>query len=106
MREALLTLLAAALAYAGFALWALSQQRHVGAVLGTHDDVPVRTAALRISGSILLLAALALCLRGHGPGLGSVVWMVLISVAAIAVAFTLAWRARWLRHLAGRYRRV
>lgn len=45
-------------------------------------------------GFALLGIAGALCVYRDGPGFGAVLWVVLISSAALAVAFTLAWQPR------------
>ncbi len=36
------------------------------------------------------------CLR-DGPSFGALLWATVISLAALAVAFTLSWRPSWLR---------
>ena len=63
---------------------------------------PARTGRRlrRLAAALLLIAALALALRLEGAGFGSLLWATAISVAAFAIALTLAWRPRWLRVLA------
>lgn len=85
-------LLAACLAsYGGFACLALAMPDHWEQVIGG----PRRAAAprwLRRAGLCLLGLAYGLCVWRDGASFGSLLWAVLISAAAIAVAFTLTWR--------------
>jgi len=94
----LLTLLAAA--YAGFALLALSQARHWRTVVGAAALPRRRVLVLRTLGGALIALSLILALMRDGPSFGSLLWATAISLAALAVAFTLAWRPRLLRPLA------
>jgi len=86
-------------AYLGFALLALSQARHWWRVAAT--DPPRTGVRLRRgAGAALLAASLALALLRDGPSFGALLWVTAISLAALAVALTVAWRPRWLRPLA------
>jgi hypothetical protein len=96
MAPALLLALALA-SYLGFALLALSQDRHWERVGGGRHCPPRLVLPMRILGYVLLLASLALALWRDGPGFGSLVWATMLSVGAIAVTCTLTWRANWLR---------
>lgn len=91
-------LLALALAsYGGFALLALSQDRHWERAGGARC-CPERLAwPMRIAGYALLATSLALSLWRDGPGFGSLLWATMLSVGAVAVTCTLTWRANWLR---------
>ncbi|KAF1688109.1 hypothetical protein B1992_01415 [Pseudoxanthomonas broegbernensis] len=94
-------LLGAALAasVAGMGWLALAMRVHAQQVWGT--AVPPSTAkALRILGVLGLLAALALCLAADHASMAVLVWVMTLAGAAFTVAFTLAWRARWLGVLA------
>jgi hypothetical protein len=92
--------------YLGFALLALSQDRHWHH-LGGGRHCPVRTAwLLRVSGYILLLASLVLALWRDGPSFGALVWVTALSICAFAVVATLTWRPHWLRPLAGVLRSI
>ena len=86
-------LLAACLAsYGGFACLALAMPDHWEQVKGG----PQRGAAprwLRPTGLLLLALAYGLCVWRDGDSFGSLLWTVLISAAAVAVAFTLTWRS-------------
>jgi hypothetical protein len=98
--EAGLTLLAALASFAGFALLALSQARHWRAVCGTPLEERVQAAWAAGPGLVAQPAALLAILNAQGPGFGSLLWGVMISAAAIAVALTLSWKPHWLRPLA------
>lgn len=94
---------AAAMSYVGFALLALSQEGHWRALPG-NADLPAPAASVarrrRWSAACVLACACALCLWGHGPSFGTVLWVLLSAGGAMAVAFTLSWRPQWLRALA------
>lgn len=93
-------LLAALLAGLGFAWLALSQERHHERVGG---HLPVSPRALwtrRVIGFVSVALVLPLCTASQGASFGSLLWTMLLSAAAMAVAFTLAWRPHWLRWLA------
>jgi hypothetical protein len=86
-------------ACAGFACLALSQRRHWAQVLSGEPPRPT-VFVLRTLGSALLLLSLIIALLRDGPSFGSLLWATAISVAALAVAFTLAWRPAVLCPLA------
>ena len=97
MPDALLLLAVVAAAYIGFAALAVSQDRHWHH-LGGGRHCPRRTCmVLRGIGWALLLAALVLALVRDGAGFGALLWATVITVCALAVVATLAWRAHWLR---------
>jgi len=100
MSESLLLLGVFAAAYAGFALLALSQGRHWGAVAGTAPLCRVQIILLRAIGGAMIALSLVLALMRDGASFGSLLWATAISLAALAVAFTLAWRPGFLRPLA------
>lgn len=91
-------LIALALAtYLGFALLALSQDRHWQRAGGGMACPPRLVLPLRVVGYLLLFAALVLALVRDGAGFGSLLWGTMLTVGAVAVVCTLAWRAHWLR---------
>ena len=91
-------LLAVALAcYFGFALLALSQDRHWERAGGSRCCPARLVLPMRVLGYALLLASLALALWRDGASFGSLVWATMLSVGAVAVTCTLTWRANWLR---------
>jgi hypothetical protein len=83
----------------GMGFLALAMDVHWAQVRGT-----VRTRgnviATRSIGYFLLAASLACCLFADTATMAALVWMVLLAVAAIVIAFTLTWRPRLLRPLA------
>lgn len=100
MLESSLLIALFAACYVGFALLALSQDRHWHHV-GGGRHCPRRTAVLlRVAGFALLFCALVIALERDGAGFGSLLWATTISIGAIAVAATLSWRWHWLRPLA------
>jgi len=75
----------------GFALLALSQDRHWRKVTGFSTPPGRRRVIIfRIAASLLLAASLALALLRDGPGFGSLLWATAVSIAALAVAFMVA----------------
>ena len=103
MSTALLAgLLAAVLvaAYLGFALLALSQDRHWHHLGGARHCPPRLVLPLRVVGYLLLLAGFVLAIVRDGPSFGTLLWVTALSVAAFALVCTLTWRAHWLRPLA------
>jgi len=100
MAEGSLLLGVLAAAWLGFALLALSQARHWLRVAGTAPPSPARVLVLRWAGGASIVLSLVLALLRDGAGFGSLLWATAISLAALAVAFTLAWRPGVLRPLA------
>lgn len=94
MMPVLLLLAAALAAYGAFVCLALSMPRHWAAASGQQLTVVPYRRCLRAGGSALLGVTYALCVGRDGPSFGAVLWVVLISIAALAVAFTLAWQPR------------
>ncbi len=87
--------------WTGFGLLALSQREH-WTVSAAELAYPSRrrVRGVRFLGALLLAGALAPCVAAHGAGFGLLLWMLLLAASAAAVAFTLAWRPRWLALLA------
>lgn len=100
MRESALLLLAAAACYFGFACMALSQDRHWQSVMAGLQLKRRLAIRLRCAGGFALAVGLALALLRDGPSFGSLLWVLLLAAGASAVAFTLSWRAGWLRPVA------
>ena len=88
------------LAYLGWGLLALGQERHWRRVAGTTSRTPFLILLLRGLGGVALAASFAIALLSDGPSFGTLLWVTMLSLSAIAVAFTLAWRPGWLRPLA------
>ncbi|MCC7483644.1 MAG: DUF3325 domain-containing protein [Burkholderiales bacterium] len=99
MRDAV-TFLAAILAgTAGHAWLALAMNVHWRQVRGPHPASPRTVLVLRALGTAGLGASLALCLAVDHPSMAVPVWVMILVAAALAVAFTLAWRPRALAPL-------
>lgn len=97
MADGLLLLAAWLAGFVGLGWFALAMEPHWRQVCGATAGPPA--ARLRAAGTTALMASLALCLRVDHPSMAALVWMMSLAAAALAVAFTLSWRARWLRVL-------
>lgn len=100
MTDAALLVALLAASYAGFALLALSQDRHWHHLGGERRCPTTLATVLRSIGAALLASALALALVRDGLAFGALLWSTVISVCAFAVVCTLTWRPHWLRPLA------
>ena len=95
----MMDLLILALAVAGFAVLALSMDKH-------HRDLfqarptRLRRLSLQTAGWLVLGLSLAVCVDGFGVSIGIVFWTGMLTVAALAVAAALSWRHVWLKSLA------
>ena len=97
----LATVAALLMCLAGWALCALTQRDHWWAAGGPLPQPSRRRLRGVCAVAALLLAgALLACIGGHGAGFGILLWMMLMAAGAISVAFTLAWRPRWLHRMA------
>ena len=85
--------------YGGFALLALSQNRHWQRAGGAVSCPARLVVPMRTLGYGLLLVALALALVRDGAGFGGLVWATMLSVGALSVVGTLTWRGHWLSPL-------
>jgi hypothetical protein len=83
----------------GFCCLAMSMARHWQDITGEQAG-PHPASALRAVGYSTLAASLVLLWLLDGPGFGSVLWVLMLTVTAAAVAFVLTWRPTWLRALA------
>ena len=100
MNDFMLFAAALIVVYFGFALLAVSQDRHWH-LLGGERHCPVHlTLPLRTAGGGLLLGALVLLLASDGADFGSLLWVTVLSLGALAVVATLTWRPGLLRPLA------
>ena len=99
MCELFLMLAAGVAALWGFALLALSQQRHFVRVFGTHSHPALSTWAQRATGFIAIGLSLPACIAAEGRGFGSLLGVLLICATAMTIALTLTWRPQWLRRL-------
>jgi uncharacterized membrane protein len=99
MRELLLTLAACVFALLGFALLALSQERHLDHFFESNRPPAKNIRAQIAIGFIAISSSLPICISAQGASFGSLLWLMLICAAAMAVALTLTWRPGWLRSL-------
>ncbi|WP_425260656.1 DUF3325 family protein [Rubrivivax sp. RP6-9] len=90
---------ALACAVVGCAWLALALPAHWQQVQSAAAPTRLQQLLLRTAGAAALAAAGGLCLRADHPGMAALVWVMLLAAAASTVAFTLAWRARWLAPL-------
>lgn len=102
MTPVLLLMLAALASYLGFACLALAMPRHWAEAGGPRLRPAPPRQRLRGCGFALLGIAYALIVYRDGPAFGSVLWVVLLTAAAIAVALTLGWRPQALWPVRGR----
>lgn len=61
---------------------------------------PGAARLLRVLGGAALFVGLLLALAADHASMAVLVWVMALAGAALAVAFALAWRPRWLRWLA------
>ena len=97
MREALWLLAGFASAWLGFALLALSQERHFERVYESNWPAAHNQRAQRAIAFIAIGSSLACCVASQGASFGSLLWALAITAAALAVALMLTWRPQWLR---------
>lgn len=89
----MLFVLSLTMAYAGFAALCLSMQRHQRDVLGR--TLPPRwNHGLRVLGYALLLLTYLPCSVQTAPSVGILLWVGMLSAAAILLVAILAWKAR------------
>jgi hypothetical protein len=101
MMDGILSLLALIIVLQiGFASLALSQDRNWRRVVVAPLPAQAGRTALRTVGSTLLGLGLPLALWRDGPAFGSLMWVMLLSMAAATVTLILSWRPRWLEPLA------
>ena len=94
-----MTLAACIFALLGFALLALSQERHLERVFASNMPPTHNRRAQQAIGFIAIGLSLPACMATQGASFGSLLWVMLICAAALAVALTLTWRPGWLRGL-------
>ena len=100
MSDTLLLFAVLGTAYIGFALLALSQRRYWRQIFSAGAPIALPLLFLRGLGSLALTASLAVSLLRDGADYGALLWVTALSLSAMAVALTLAWRPSWLRPLA------
>ena len=106
MIKALLLAAALVLCAAGVAWLALAMDTHWRQVTNTDAVRGGTVIALRVLGAAALLASLLICLRVDHASMAALVWIMALAASALGVAFTLAWRPRWLAPLVAWARRA
>lgn len=103
MHEALWMGTASLLNTLGMAWLALSQERHLETVSASPGPTasPSTLRRWRLQGAALLALALGLCLWQDGAAFGSLLWLMLLSASALAVALQLSFGPSALRWLLG-----
>jgi hypothetical protein len=99
MAEALLLTGALLAGVCGMAWLALAKPAHWQQARGAQPLTPGTGGRLRGLGSAALAGSLALCLAADHASMAALVWIMTLSGSALLVAFTLAWRPRWLAWL-------
>jgi hypothetical protein len=106
MIDLLLVAAAIAVIYASFALLAVTQERNWSSA-DVKKDMYFQAINTRrkwwLSGIGLMLGYM-LCLVSSGASFGSALWVLLLGVCAMAVAFTLSWKPQWLWFIFGIFR--
>lgn len=90
--------LSLALSYGGFTALCLSMHRHYRDLFKRAPSKTVMSG-LRSSGYGLLILALLLCVDAFSPSVGAVIWLGLLSAAALLLVAFWAWRptvATWI----------
>ena len=107
MPESLALALALPCSLCGMAWLALAMEPHWRDARDA-DAGPARATSLRlrVAAALAFAASLGLCLVADHASIAVLVWIMQLVVAAALVAFTLAWRPRWLAWLAGPARRA
>jgi hypothetical protein len=99
MVDAVLLGVALLSAVCGMAWLALAMKVHWRQVRGTQPLSRGSALVLRALGALALLASLLICLRVDHASMAALVWVMAIIPAILVIAFTLAWRPRWLAWL-------
>ena len=99
MPDSLLLLAALVANLCGMGWLALAMDAHWRQACGNAVRTSATTQRLRVLGAMSLVVSLALCMVVDHPSMAALVWVMTLAAAALAVAFTLSWRARWLRVL-------
>lgn len=103
MIDDMLTTIAALIIYMALAMIALMQERHWMSVMSRHVaqySAPEGRRRWQRCAVLGITAGLMLCVAAHGPGFGIILWLLLLTLGALAVTFTLAWQPQRLRRLA------
>lgn len=98
--KALLLLGALGASTLGLGWLALAMDTHWQQVRGAAARSAAQVRALRMLGALALALSLLLCLSADHATIGALVWVMMLCVGALSIAFALAWRPRMLVLLA------
>ena len=98
MSDGALLLLALLAAMAGMASLALSIEAHWRQVMGPRTRAEGLRRKLRSAGAALLALSFLPCVRADPLSMAVLVWPMLLTIAAVAVAASLALHGRLSRH--------
>lgn len=85
---------------AGMGWFALAMDMHWKQARGDAARGWAAPVVLRALGVAALAASLVLCFAADRPSMAALVWPLSLTLGALTVGFTLAWRPRWLAALA------
>jgi hypothetical protein len=106
MIDLLLVAAAIAVMYLSFALLAVTQERNWSRT-DVKKDMYFHAINIRRKWWLIgigLMLGYMLCLVSSGASFGSVLWVLLLGVCAMAAAFTLSWKPQWLWFVFGIFR--
>jgi hypothetical protein len=96
MSDALLLVAAFLTIFCGMAWLALAMPVHWCQARGSAPPPRSTSRGLRALGVLALVVGGSLCVRADHPTMAALVWAMMVTASALAVAFVLAWRPRWL----------
>ncbi len=102
----IVVVLAAVLTWLGFALLALAQERHAEQFFPAFQPASRQARVQTVIGFFAILLTLPLCIQAQGPGFGSLLWAMLLTAAAMAVALQLTWAPHVLKPIARLLKRL
>ncbi len=85
-------LLSLLVSFTGLGCFAMAMPQHWRQWCGDRPCRPAVVLLLRLSGSMLLLGALFLCISSVHPTIGVLVWVMLLALGAVLLALLLARR--------------
>ena len=95
MNAVLLAGAACITAFAGFTALALAMDRHFEDLFGRGKSMgPAQRNGLRAAGTLALVLSLWACLASHGAGQGWVLWLGVLTAAALGVVLLLSYGLR------------
>lgn len=94
-------LLALTLSFSAFTALSLAMEKHQLELHGKSAATPARRSQWQVLGWLLLGVAFAICVLDHGWAIGPVLWLGVMTLGGIGLAFGLyPFRPRWIAPLA------